>query len=46
MPIRPELMAFAPERQILIAGSTAPGEELVLVDAYRELRPRFRNLAM
>ena len=46
MPIRPELLAFAPERQILIAGSTAAGEELVLVDAYRELRHRFRNLAM
>jgi 3-deoxy-D-manno-octulosonic-acid transferase len=46
MPIRPELLAFAPERQILIAGSTASGEELVLVDAYRELRQRFRNLAM
>ncbi|HYR79041.1 MAG TPA: glycosyltransferase N-terminal domain-containing protein [Candidatus Dormibacteraeota bacterium] len=46
MPIRPELLAFAPERQILIAGSTAAGEELVLVDAYRELRQRFRNLAM
>ena len=46
MPIRPELLTFAPERQILIAGSTAPGEELVLVDAYRELRQRFRNLAM
>jgi 3-deoxy-D-manno-octulosonic-acid transferase len=45
-PIRPELLAFAPEREILIAGSTAAGEELVLVDAYRELRQRFRSLAM
>ena len=45
-PIRPELLAFAPERQILIAGSTAPGEETALVDAYRELRQRFRSLAM
>ena len=45
-PIRPELLAFAPERQIFIAGSTAPGEETVLVDAYRELHQRFRSLAM
>jgi 3-deoxy-D-manno-octulosonic-acid transferase len=45
-PIRRELLAFAPERQIFIAGSTAPGEEAVLVDAYRELRQRFRNLAL
>jgi 3-deoxy-D-manno-octulosonic-acid transferase len=45
-PIRPELLAFAPERQILIAGSTAVGEEAVVVDAYRELRQRFRSLAL
>ena len=45
-PIRPELLAFAPERQILIAGSTAAREEAVLVEAYRELRQRFRSLAM
>jgi 3-deoxy-D-manno-octulosonic-acid transferase len=44
--IRPELLAFAPERQILIAGSTAAGEDAVLVDAYRELRQRFRSLAI
>ncbi len=45
-PIRPELLAFAPERQILIAGSTAQGEEAVVVDAYRVLRQRFRSLAL
>jgi len=44
--IRPELLAFAPERKIFIAGSTATGEELVFVDAYRELLQRFRSLAM
>ena len=44
--IRPELLAFAPERQIFIAGSTAPGEETVLIEAYCELRQRFRGLAM
>jgi len=32
--------------KFLSQGSTAAGEELVLVDAYRELRQRFRNLAM
>lgn len=45
-PIRPELLAFAPERQILIAGSTASGEEAVVVDAYRVLRQQFKNLAL
>jgi 3-deoxy-D-manno-octulosonic-acid transferase len=45
-PIRPELLTFAPGRQILIAGSTAPGEEAVIVDAYRELRQRFATLAL
>src|SRR5260370_2066641 len=45
-PIRPELMTFASGRQILIAGSTAPGEEAVIVDAYRELCQRFATLAL
>jgi 3-deoxy-D-manno-octulosonic-acid transferase len=45
-PIRPELMAFASGRKILIAGSTAPGEEAVVVDAYRELRKDFPQLAL
>ncbi len=44
--IRPELLAFAPERQILVAGSTAAGEEPVVVDAYRILRTRFTSLAL
>jgi 3-deoxy-D-manno-octulosonic-acid transferase len=44
--IRPELMTFAPGRQILIAGSTAPGEEALVVDAYRQLRERFASLAI
>jgi 3-deoxy-D-manno-octulosonic-acid transferase len=46
MTIRPELMTFAPGRQIFIAGSTAPGEEAVLVDAYSQLRERFASLAI
>jgi 3-deoxy-D-manno-octulosonic-acid transferase len=45
-PIRPELLAFAPERQILIAGSTAVGEEPIVLNAYRLLRQRFANLAL
>ena len=45
-PIRPELLTFAPERQILIAGSTAAGEEPIVLNAYRVLRQRFTNLAL
>ncbi|MFZ0677725.1 3-deoxy-D-manno-octulosonic acid transferase [Candidatus Binatus sp.] len=45
-PIRPELMSFASGRKILIAGSTAPGEEAVIADAYRELRKNFPRLAL
>ncbi|MGA9723230.1 MAG: glycosyltransferase N-terminal domain-containing protein [Candidatus Binatus sp.] len=45
-PIRPELMAFAPGRKIFIAGSTAPGEATVIVEAYRELRKDFPQLAL
>jgi 3-deoxy-D-manno-octulosonic-acid transferase len=44
--IRPELMAFAAGRKIFIAGSTAPGEEAVVIDAYRELRKHFPQLAL
>jgi 3-deoxy-D-manno-octulosonic-acid transferase len=45
-PIRPELMAFASGRKILIAGSTAPSEETVIADAYSELRKDFPQLAL
>ena len=44
--IRQELTAFASGREILIAGSTAPGEEAVIADAYRELRKDFPQLAL
>ena len=44
--IRSELMTFASGRKILIAGSTAPGEEAVIADAYRELRKNFPQLAL
>ena len=39
-------MAFASGRKIFIAGSTAPGEEAVIADAYRELRKNFPQLAL
>jgi 3-deoxy-D-manno-octulosonic-acid transferase len=45
-PIRPELMGFASGRKIFIAGSTAPGEEAVIADAYREMRKDFPQLAL
>jgi 3-deoxy-D-manno-octulosonic-acid transferase len=45
-PIRQELMRFASGRKIFVAGSTAPGEEAVIVDAYRELRKDFPQLAL
>jgi 3-deoxy-D-manno-octulosonic-acid transferase len=45
-PIRPELMAFASGRKIFVAGSTAPGEDAVIADAYRELRKEFPQLAL
>jgi 3-deoxy-D-manno-octulosonic-acid transferase len=44
--IRPELLAFASGRQIFIAGSTAPGEDAVIANAYRELRKDFPQLAL
>jgi 3-deoxy-D-manno-octulosonic-acid transferase len=45
-PIRPELVAFAPGRRILVAGSTAVGEDAVIAGAYRELRMDFPELAL
>jgi 3-deoxy-D-manno-octulosonic-acid transferase len=45
-PLRPELGAFAPGCSLLVAGSTAPGEEQIVIDAWRELRIRFGQLAL
>jgi 3-deoxy-D-manno-octulosonic-acid transferase len=45
-PLRPALGAFAPECSLLVAGSTAPGEELIVIDAWRELRARFDAIAL
>jgi 3-deoxy-D-manno-octulosonic-acid transferase len=44
--IRAELLGFAPGRKILIAGSTAPGEDVVLAGAYCSLRKDFPKLAL
>jgi 3-deoxy-D-manno-octulosonic-acid transferase len=45
-PIRQELLEFAPGRKIFIAGSTAPGEDPVIVDAFLTLRKDFPQLAL
>jgi 3-deoxy-D-manno-octulosonic-acid transferase len=45
-PLRPELKAFAPGCPILVAGSTAPGEEQIVIDGWRETRLRFGQLAL
>jgi 3-deoxy-D-manno-octulosonic-acid transferase len=46
VPLRPALRDFAPGRQILVAGSTAPGEERMVLTAYRNLLDRFPGLAL
>lgn len=45
-PIRRELMSFASERLIFIAGSTAQGEEEVVLRAFAKLRAEFPDLAL
>lgn len=45
-PLRPELEAFARGRPILIAGSTAPGEDAVVIEAYQRLIASFPELAL
>ncbi len=45
-PMRPQLSAFAAGRALLVAGSTAPDEEQIVIDAYCELRRRFVDLAL
>ncbi|HZO81043.1 MAG TPA: glycosyltransferase N-terminal domain-containing protein [Candidatus Binataceae bacterium] len=44
--LRPALAAFAYGRPLVVAGSTAPGEDQIAVDAYLELRARFPTLAL
>jgi 3-deoxy-D-manno-octulosonic-acid transferase len=45
-PLRPELASFAEGRPIFIAGSTAPGEEQIVLAAYRALIEQFPSLAL
>ncbi|MFI5353942.1 MAG: 3-deoxy-D-manno-octulosonic acid transferase, partial [Candidatus Binatales bacterium] len=45
-PIRPELEAVLADRLTLVAGSTAPGEESLVIDAYRKMRERFPDLLL
>lgn len=44
--LRPALAAFTEGRPILIAGSTGPGEEEIVLTAFRELARRFPSLAL
>jgi 3-deoxy-D-manno-octulosonic-acid transferase len=46
MPLRRELQEFAGERPIFIAGSTAAGEEEIILNAYVQLREEFPSLAL
>ncbi len=45
-PLRAELQSFAAGRRLLVAGSTAPGEEEAVIGAYLALRTRFTSLAL
>jgi 3-deoxy-D-manno-octulosonic-acid transferase len=44
--LRAALAAFAIGQPILVAGSTAPGEEQIVLAAYRKLSQRFPSLAL
>ncbi|HJU10684.1 MAG TPA: glycosyltransferase N-terminal domain-containing protein [Candidatus Binataceae bacterium] len=46
LPLRPALAAFASGRPLLVAGSTGPGEEQIVISAYCELTRRFPSLAL
>ncbi len=46
MPLRRELQEFAGERPIFVAGSTAAGEEEIVLNAYLALRKEFPALAL
>lgn len=45
-PLRAELAAFAAKAPLIVAGSTARGEEPTIANAYLELRSHFPNLAL
>lgn len=40
------LAGFTPEQPILLGGSTWPGEEEALLDVYKGLKTRYRNLSL
>jgi 3-deoxy-D-manno-octulosonic-acid transferase len=44
--LRPALIAFTEGRPVLIAGSTGPGEEEIVLAAFRELARRFPSLGL
>jgi 3-deoxy-D-manno-octulosonic-acid transferase len=45
-PLRPALEQFCAHRPVLVAGSTAPGEERMVLTAYRNLLEGFPTLAL
>ncbi len=45
-PLRAEIALFMSGRPVLVAGSTAPGEESAVIEAWRELRGRFARLGL
>jgi 3-deoxy-D-manno-octulosonic-acid transferase len=45
-PVRSVLDRFCTDRPVLVAGSTAPGEERMVLTAYRNLTERFPTLAL
>jgi 3-deoxy-D-manno-octulosonic-acid transferase len=45
-PLRSALVQFCAGRPVLVAGSTAPGEERMILTAYRNLLERFPALAL
>ncbi|MGH7863354.1 MAG: 3-deoxy-D-manno-octulosonic acid transferase [Candidatus Binataceae bacterium] len=45
-PLRAELSGFADGRALLVAGSTARGEEAIVAQAFAQLRGRFPRLAL
>lgn len=45
-PLRPELERCLGTHNLLVAGSTAPGEERIILDAYRLLTTRFPSLGL
>jgi 3-deoxy-D-manno-octulosonic-acid transferase len=46
VPLRPELEAFAAGKPVLVAGSTARGEEEIVLQAYLKLLRNFPDLAL